>query len=149
MNMRVNNMMKTILKAAVLIFTILPFAAVAAYGQQQINMAAGPATATMPDGSVVQMWGYSCGAVVTGSTATCASLNPTVGGGGWSPVVITVPTGQALTINLTNNLFYANGCHDCEHCSHIADDRRTGGWRSWSFGPAYHHTEPRPLAGAS
>ena len=103
--MRVNNMMKTILKAAVLIFTILPFAAVAAYGQQQINMAAGPATATMPDGSVVQMWGYSCGALVTGSTATCAPLNPNVGGG-WSPVVITVPTGQALTINLTNNLSF-------------------------------------------
>jgi hypothetical protein len=106
--MRVNNM-KTILKVAVLILTILPFAAVAAYGQQQINLTAGPATAAMPDGSVVQMWGYTCGTAITGSTATCAKLNPAATG--WSPVVITVPTGTAggLTINLTNNLVFPAG----------------------------------------
>ena len=79
-----------------------------AFAQQQINLTAGPATATMPDGTTVPMWGYSCGAAVTGSTATCASLNPNVGSGGWSPVVITVPTGAAggLTINLTNRLSF-------------------------------------------
>ena len=54
------------------------------------------------------MWGYSCGAAVTGSTATCATLNPSASGG-WSPVVITVPTGTDLTINLTNNLSFAAG----------------------------------------
>src|SRR5258706_14982745 len=54
------------------------------------------------------MWGYSCGAVVTGgSTATCVALNPAAAAAGmWSPVVITVPTGQGLTINLTNNLSF-------------------------------------------
>ena len=62
----------------------------------------------MPDGSIVPMWGYSCGAVVTGSTATCAALNPAAAGG-WSPVVITVPTGADLTINLTNNLSFTAG----------------------------------------
>ncbi len=38
----------------------------------------------LPDGSAVPMWGYSCGAAVTGSTATCAKLNPAAAG--WSPV---------------------------------------------------------------
>ena len=53
--------------------------------------------------------GYSCGAVATGSTATCASLNSTAAAGSWSPVVNTMPTGQALTINLTNNLSFTAG----------------------------------------
>lgn len=63
-----------------------------AVAQQQINLTAGPTTITLPDGSSVPMWGYSCGAVVAGSTATCAKSNPTAAG--WSPVVITVPTGR-------------------------------------------------------
>ena len=45
------------------------------FGQQQVNLTAGPATTTMPDGTVLPMWGYSCGAAVTGSTATCAPLS--------------------------------------------------------------------------
>src|ERR1700726_4339887 len=55
------------------------------------------------------MWGYSCGAAVTGSTATCAALNPNASAAGWSPVVVTVPyvsTGTSVTINLTNNLSF-------------------------------------------
>src|SRR5207248_632409 len=59
------------------------------------------ATATLPDGSAVPMWGYSCGAPVAG--ATCAKLNPAAAAGVWSPVVITVPPGP-LTISLTNSL---------------------------------------------
>src|SRR5882762_4648390 len=106
--MRTNNL-KAILKAALRVVCILPFAAVVAFGQQQVNLTAGPASATLPDGSAVPMWGYSCGTVATGSTATCAALNPLVTAGGWSPVVITVPTGQGLTINLTNNLSFAGG----------------------------------------
>ena len=70
-----------------------------------VNLIAGPATATLPDGSAIPMWGYSCGATVSGDTATCAALNKNAAGG-WSPVVITVPTGQPLTINLTNNLSF-------------------------------------------
>jgi len=82
--------------AALRVAGILPFAAALALGQQQINLTAGPATATLPDGTGVPMWGYSCGTVVTGSTATCAALNKAAaaGSGAWSPVVITVPTGQ-------------------------------------------------------
>ena len=57
------------------------------------------------------MWGYSCGTAVTGATATCVALNNAVAAGTatvgtWSPVVITVPSGQYLTISLTNNLTF-------------------------------------------
>src|SRR6516165_12026536 len=100
---------KAILKNAARVLAILPFAAAAAFGQQTINLTVGPTTTTMPDGTTVPMWGYSCGTAVTGSTATCAALNPATAGT-WSPVVITVPAASAgataLTINLTNNLLF-------------------------------------------
>ena len=104
--MRTNNY-RDKLKAALRVASILPFAAVAAFGQQQVNMTAGPASLTLPDGSQQPMWGYTCGALVSGSTATCAALNPA--STGWSPVVITVPTGQDLVINLTNHLSFTAG----------------------------------------
>lgn len=81
---------------------VLLLGATVAVAQQQVNLIAGPTSVTLPDGSSVPMWGYTCGAVVSGSTATCAASNPAATG--WSPVVITVPSGQALAINLTNNL---------------------------------------------
>ncbi len=89
-------------KAAVLIATVLLLGAVRTVAQ--VNLTAGPTTITLPDGSTVPMWGYSCGTAVSGSTATCAALN--TASTGWSPVLITVPTGQNLTINLTNNLIF-------------------------------------------
>src|SRR5215469_8109513 len=85
--------------------TIIFFCVCASFAQQQINLSAGPSTIVLPDGSSVPMWGYSCGPLVAGSTATCASANPNATG--WSPVVITVPTGSDLQINLTNNLTFA------------------------------------------
>jgi hypothetical protein len=103
--MRTNHF-QTILKTAARAGSILLLAAVAAFGQQTVNLTAGPANATLPDGSTAPMWGYTCGGVVAGSTATCAPLNKNVVAGGWSPVLITVPTGQSLTINLTNNLSF-------------------------------------------
>jgi hypothetical protein len=172
------NFVKASLKTAVLAITLLLLGASLIFAQQQVNLTAGPTTATMPDGSVVPMWGYICGSAATGSTATCAASNPsalrpaswaastaygtgqlvvdtnqnvqvvtTPGTSGtaaptwsttgttsdgtgtltwtfqsslasflatatnWSPVVITVPTGASggLTINLTNNLSFANG----------------------------------------
>jgi len=74
---------------------------------QQVNLTAAPTSTTLPDGSTVPMWGYFCGAVVRNSTAICAAANPNAAGL-WSPVIITVPSGQGLQINLTNNL-PANG----------------------------------------
>ena len=112
--MRTNNW-KAILKAALRVVSILPFAAVVALGQQTVNLTAGPTTVTLPDGSVVPMWGYSCGAAVSGSTAACAALNPAAlltTPASWSPVVISVPyvaTGTSLTIKLTNSLTFTGG----------------------------------------
>src|ERR1700751_1181237 len=104
---------KGTLKAAVLVSLLLLFAAVTAFGQQQINLTAGPTTYTAPDGTIIPMWGYVCGSAVSGSTATCAALNSSAVANAaattWSPVVITVPTGQGLTINLTNTLSFATG----------------------------------------
>jgi len=106
--MRMINL-KAILKTAIQGATVLLLGASMA-GAQQVNLTAAPSTAALPDGSILPMWGYSCGAAVTNSTATCSSLNPNAGAG-WSPVVITVPMGAAggLTINLTNSLTFANG----------------------------------------
>ncbi|HXK02474.1 MAG TPA: choice-of-anchor D domain-containing protein [Verrucomicrobiae bacterium] len=103
------NTMKATLNTVVRVACLLLFGATVAMGQQQVNLSAGPATATLPDGSAVPMWGYTCGAAASGSSATCAALNPAVAAGSWSPVVITVPTGQGLQINLTNNLTFAGG----------------------------------------
>src|SRR6267143_2372701 len=108
--MRTNNM-KAILKAALRVVCLLPFAAAAAFGQQQVNLTAGPTTVTLPDGSAVPMWGYTCGTVALTGPG-CRPLNPAAPAAtatttaGWSPVVITVPMGQVLTINLTNNLSF-------------------------------------------
>src|SRR5258708_11671259 len=102
--MRLTNL-KTILRTAIQGATVLLLGTCVASAQQQINLTAGPTTLTLPDGSIVPMWGYTCGTVVS-STATCARLNPTAAA--WSPVVITVPTGAAggLQINLTNPLTF-------------------------------------------
>jgi hypothetical protein len=102
-----SNYLKVTLKTAVLAVTILLLGVGASSAQQQVNLTAAGTTLTLPDGSSVPMWGYSCGAAVSGSTATCAASNPAATA--WSPVVITVPTGQDLQINLTNNLTFTVG----------------------------------------
>ncbi len=97
-----SNYLKAIFKTAVFAVSILLLGAVSV-AQQQVNLTAGPSSFALPDGSSIPMWGYSCGAVDPSSTASCRAANPT---GTWSPVVITVPTGQDLQINLTNNLTF-------------------------------------------
>src|SRR5260370_38380573 len=99
---------KSVLKHAGLADAVLRLAGGAALAQQQVNRSAGAAAAVAPDGTTVPMWGYTCSATqVAGPTATCAALNTVAATGGlWSPVVITVPTGQDLQINLTNNLSF-------------------------------------------
>src|SRR6202171_1300374 len=93
--------LKSVLKTSVLAVAALLLTAGASFAQS-VNLTAAPTTATLPDGQVVPMRGYTCtGAPVT---ATCAASTPNAGPG-WSPVVITVPPGD-LTINLTNNLSF-------------------------------------------
>jgi Bacterial cadherin-like domain len=103
------NRLKYTLKSAVQVLAVLLLGAGWAAGQQAINLNAGPTSISLPDGSMVPMWGYTCGDPIPNSTATCGKLNPTAAG--WSPVVITVPTGQTLQINLTNNLSFASGAN--------------------------------------
>jgi hypothetical protein len=101
--MRTNHL-HSFFKVAVRAAGILSLVAVAAYGQS-VSLTAAATTTTLPDGSTVPMWGYSCGAAV--APATCAPLNTSAAAGTWSPVVITVPyvsTGTSLTISLTNSL---------------------------------------------
>src|SRR6266567_3448476 len=94
------NQLKAILKTAVGGATVLLLAA--GMARAQVNLTAGPTSITLPDGSSVPMWGYTCGSVT--GPATCAKAHPTAAG--WSPVIITVPSGQDLQINLTNNLSF-------------------------------------------
>ena len=103
--MRFAHFNKTV-RTVLLAVCILLLEASWAVAQQQVNLTAGPTSITLPDGSSVPMWGYSCDATQpAGSTATCAKLNRSATG--WSPVVITVPTGQTLQINLTNSLSFS------------------------------------------
>src|SRR5215469_14297841 len=90
---------KTTLKAAVLWTAILLFAAAAGFGQQVVNLTAGPTTTTLPDGTVLPMWGYTCGALATGvtSTATCVPLSGT--GSGTSNGAATGALGGIYVLN--------------------------------------------------
>jgi len=98
--MRTNNFQST-LKTALRLISILPLVAGASFAQS-VSLTAAATNTTLPDGSVVPMWGYSCSAAAV-APATCAALNLNAPAGTWSPVVITVPPGP-LTISLTNNL---------------------------------------------
>ena len=51
------NTFKCVLIKSGLAASVLLLASGAAFGQQQINLTAGPATAILPDGSAVPMWG--------------------------------------------------------------------------------------------
>lgn len=95
-------------QAAVLALGFLLLTTGPAHAQQQVNLTAASAVTTLPDGAQVPMWGYTCGAAVANSTATCAAANPNANGG-WSPVILTVPAGASLQINLTNSLSFSNG----------------------------------------
>src|ERR1700751_2443064 len=103
-----SNYLKT-LKTAVLAVTVLLLGTSVSLAQQTVNLTAEPTTAILPDGSTVPMWGYSCGAVEAGSSASCSTLKPGAGAGVWSPILITVPSGQGLKINLQNNLSFPVG----------------------------------------
>ena len=81
----------TTMKTIALTFAVLLVCAALASAQQQVNLTLGPTTATLPDGQMIPMWGYSCGAAVTASTATCAALNPKA----LTPAMVTPPAWQA------------------------------------------------------
>jgi len=104
------NTLKSVLIKSGLAASVLLLASGAAFAQS-VSLTAAATTTTLPDGSTVPMWGYSCSAAAI-APATCALLNPAAAAtittpAHWSPVVITVPyvpTGTTLTISLTNSL---------------------------------------------
>src|SRR5579863_7475557 len=105
MGMRLHQL-KAILKAAVSGAAVL-LLGVGSASAAQINITAAPTTANLPDGSSVPMWGYRCDATQpTGTTVSCSALN-TKAGSTWSPIVITVPAGTDLSVQLTNGLLSA------------------------------------------
>src|SRR2546430_10077160 len=96
--MRSNNY-KSVLKHAGLAASVLPLASGAAFAQQQVSLTAAPATATMPDGTAVPMWGYTCGTLPTGttSTATCTALNKAVAAAALTPTPLLGVNAAAAT----------------------------------------------------
>jgi hypothetical protein len=117
--MRLNSL-KAIVKTALRGAAVLLLGAGVAPAQQTINLSAGPTTATLPDGTAVPMWGYTCGAVASTATATCAALNPAAGTG-WSPVVITVPDHQP---HQQSHLWRQQDPNFAHHCRPVG--RRSG-----------------------
>ena len=95
---------QTRMKTAVLAASALLLGASAAVAQ--VSLTAAPTTATLPDGTSVPMWGYTCGPALS-TAATCKAANPAAAGT-WSPVIVTATTGSPLTISLTNALSFAN-----------------------------------------
>src|SRR6266481_4499058 len=94
-----SNYLTSTLKAATLAVTILLLTA-GLLSAQTVNLTASQQSTTLPDGNIVQMWGWTCGAAVTGSTATCSALtyntatgahNAQTGGAIWQPPLIVVP----------------------------------------------------------
>src|ERR1700674_2083347 len=82
---------KAMLKAAALVAAILLLSASVSFGQQVVNLTAGSAGITLPDGTGVPMWGYSCGTPVATVSTTASAVNGT-----------TVTVAVALPINAVN-----------------------------------------------
>jgi hypothetical protein len=97
---------KVVLKAAVLAAVIFLLGAGASFGQQVVNLTAGPAGITLPDGVGVPMWGYSCGASVAqvATAATFSGTTVTVAG----PLPVNAYIGTALTAGTVQGIVTSN-----------------------------------------
>ncbi len=98
----------------------------AAMAQSSVTLTAGPTSTTLPDGQAVPMWGYTCGdalaAPIASVNATCTAMNGSAQSGtAWQPPLITVASGQPLTITLVNN---ARLQRRRQHGPDLARDRR-------------------------
>jgi len=107
-------MSSNVLKAALLktgiAASVLLFASGAVMAQSAVTLTAAPTNATLPDGQTVPMWGYTCGPALDNGAVTarvsCTAANGVAQTSGWQPPLITVPSGQPLTITLVNNLTF-------------------------------------------
>ena len=48
------------LKTAILAISVLLLGVSVSFAQQTVNLTAAPTSVTLPDGSLVPMWGYTC-----------------------------------------------------------------------------------------
>src|SRR5271165_3661402 len=97
---------KAVLKAAALVAAILLLSAGVSFGQQVVNLTAGSAGITLPDGVGVPMWGYSCGAGVAAvaTTATVSGTTATVAG----PLPVNAYIGTTLTAGAVQGIVTSN-----------------------------------------
>jgi len=98
---------KTVLKAAILMAAILLLGTGASFGQQVVNLTAGPAGITMSDGVGVPMWGYSCGAAVAATNtpaSTVSGTTVTVAG----PLPVNAYVGTKLTAGSVQGVVTSN-----------------------------------------
>ena len=85
--MRINKPRVSLIKSG-LAMSLLLFASATALAQSTVTLTAAPASAALPDGQAVPMWGYSCGAVSgTGVSCTGATGSAQVAGV-WQPPLI-------------------------------------------------------------
>src|SRR5215468_3560750 len=104
-----SNYLKATMKTAVLAVTILLLGVSVALAQTtSVNMTAASQHASLPDGQSVPMWGLTCTASPACTSlhynTTTGAYDAQLGGDAWQPPLIIVPTGNSLTINLTNQL---------------------------------------------
>ena len=122
--MRANTSKKASLIKSVLATFALLLASGAAFGDSTVNLTAIATSTTLPDGQNVPMWGYTCGdslpaaSAVPSVGATCTSMTMSASGvpqaqtgTSWQPPLITVPSGQTLTITLVNQLSFNGGAN--------------------------------------
>jgi len=67
-----SNIFKVILGKSGIAAAVLMLASGVSLAQTTVSLTAGPATATLPDGAAVPMWGYSCD---TAADPACRPLN--------------------------------------------------------------------------
>jgi FtsP/CotA-like multicopper oxidase with cupredoxin domain len=97
--------------AMAVLFTATAYAAAPGITGTTFNLTAQAAYITQPDGAAIYSWGYGCS---TGFTPTFVPGNIATGTVGCPTMQVPGPTlvvtqGQAITVNLTNNLPAAAG----------------------------------------
>ncbi len=103
--MGINASKPSVLKTTITASLLVLITGGAAMAQSSVTLTAAPSSTMLPDGQVVPMWGYTCGAV-SGTGVSCTAMNGSAQTATtWQPPLITVPSGQ-LTITLINKLSF-------------------------------------------
>jgi len=104
-----SNKIKTSLLRAGLAASVLLLSAGGSWAQSSVNLTAMPQGAIMPDGTVVPMWGLSCGANAALNATAGAALSTTVAGTVGSITVATGGSGYTSAPTVTVGVPPAGG----------------------------------------